>query len=113
MNQVLHRVPISGEGGDEGPNELLADRRIPLHQEARNLKHHVVRIVRHDAVFIRALPRGVVLVDEGFDIGDGWEYSGSRHATSISQCLVAGWRPRRAAFVTRSASDWAFILRIT
>src|SRR5262245_49594180 len=67
-DRLLHDVAIAGEGSDEWSNELLAKGGLPLHEAARNLDRHVVRVERHDAVLVRPLPRGVVLVDEAFDI---------------------------------------------
>src|SRR5262249_18668612 len=43
-NYVLHEVTISGKRGDEGPNELLANSRLPLHETARNLDRHILRV---------------------------------------------------------------------
>src|SRR5262249_51253307 len=77
-NYVLHEVAISGEGSDKGPNELLTNGRMPLHETARNLNRHVLRIVRHDAVLIGSAPRGVILNHERFDIDSGSECGNSR-----------------------------------
>jgi FixJ family two-component response regulator len=72
-DHVLHDVAISGEGGDEGPNELLANGRVALHEAAPNLNGHGVRIVGHDSIFIRPSPDAVVLGEECFDIESGWK----------------------------------------
>src|SRR5215831_11989574 len=70
-NDVLHEVAIPSEGRDEGPNELLANGRLPLHETAWNLNRHILRVVRHDAVLIGSAPRGVILAHECFDIIQG------------------------------------------
>src|SRR5215470_19465761 len=80
-NNVLYEVAISGEGGDKGPNELLANGRMPLHETARNLNRHILRVVRHDAVLIGSAPRGVILDHERFDIIEGSECSNGRHGS--------------------------------
>src|SRR5262249_2062404 len=72
-NDVLHEVAIAGKGRDKGPNELLANGRMPLHETAWNLNRHIFRVVRHDAVFIGSAPRGVILDHERFDIMGGSE----------------------------------------
>src|SRR5215471_15886927 len=78
-NYVLHEVAISGEGSDKGPNELLTNSRMSLHETARNLNRHILRIVRHDAVFIGSAPRGIILDHERFDIIEGSDCSNGRH----------------------------------
>src|SRR5215472_8168089 len=82
-NYVLHEVAISGKRGDKGPNELLANSRLPLHETARNLDRHILRVVRHDAVLIGPAPRGVVLDHERFDIVEGSECSNGRHGELV------------------------------
>src|SRR5215475_9569486 len=78
-NYVLHEVAISREGSDERPNELLANGRFPLHQAARNLNRHIVRVVGHDVVLIPSAPRGIVFAHEPFDIDNRSECSSDRH----------------------------------
>jgi hypothetical protein len=78
-NYVLHEVAISGEGSDEGPNELLANGRFPLHEAARDPNRYIVRVVGHDAVLIHSAPRCIVFDHERFDINDGSESSSDRH----------------------------------
>src|SRR5262249_27999924 len=85
-DRVSHEVTIPGEPGDEGPHELLANRRSPLHEAARNLDRHVFRVVRHDAVLVGSAPRVVVRGDERFDVGDGSE----RAVDRAIHCLF-GW----------------------
>jgi hypothetical protein len=63
-NHVLHTVMVTGERRDKWPNELIADSFLPLHERARNLKHHVFRVVRHNETLVRSGPRIVVLIDE-------------------------------------------------
>src|SRR5262249_36797526 len=95
-------VAIARESGDEGPNELLADGRSPLHQRAGNQHRHVFRVIRHDAVFVDPSPRLEVVVDEGFDVAGGCERPGSRHG-----CLLRWMRTyvRTKAGSTRSGQD--------
>src|SRR5215831_4116568 len=78
-NYVLHEVAISGKRGDKGPNELLTNGRLPLHETSRNLNRHILRVVRHDAVLIGSAPRGVILDHERFDIIEGSECGSGRH----------------------------------
>src|SRR5215472_8196933 len=78
-NYVLHKVAISGEGSDEGANELLANGRLSLHETARNLNRHVLPIVGHDAVLIGSAPCGVIFDHERFDIDSGTECGNGRH----------------------------------
>src|SRR5215813_2032276 len=82
-NNVLHEVAISGEGSDEGPDKLFANSQFPLHEAARNLNRHIVRVVGHDAVLIRSAPFRVVLGHECFDIKHGSECSRGRHSYLI------------------------------
>src|SRR5262245_43166812 len=83
---VLYEVAISGEGSDEGPNKLFANGQFPLHEAARNLNRHLVRVVGHDAVLIRSAPRGVIFDHECFDIKCGSECSRGRHRKPHSRC---------------------------
>src|SRR6516162_5280083 len=85
---VFHEVTISREGSDEGPDELLENGRFPLHEAARNLNRHVVRVVGHDSVLIHSTPRGIVFDHERFDINDGPERSNDRHG-----CLLGSLEP--------------------
>src|SRR5262249_56576119 len=78
-NYVLHEVAISREGSDERPNELLANGRFPLHEDARDLNRHIVRVVGHDTDFIRSAPRGIVFDHERFDINDASQCSCDCH----------------------------------
>src|SRR5262245_51895307 len=89
-NYFLHEVAISGEGGDKGPNELLANGRMPLHETARNLNRHILRVVRHDAVLVGSAPRGVILDHERFDIIAGSKCNNARHREPSIEAL----RPR-------------------
>src|SRR5215472_12911758 len=90
-NYVLHKVAIAGEGSDEGPNELLANGRLPLHETTRNLNRHIVRVVGHDMVFILSAPRGIVFDHERFDIDRGSECSNDRHGYLLrSECITSG-----------------------
>src|SRR5262245_45304326 len=92
-NYVLHEMAIPGKGGDKGPNELLANGRMPLHQAARNLNRHILRVVRHDAVLVGSAPRGVILDHERFDIIAGSKCSNARHRKPSIEAL----RPRPGA----------------
>ena len=67
-NHVLHNVAVSRERSDKRPNELIADSFLSLHDRARNLKHHIFRVVRHNAILVRSCPRVVVLIDKRFDV---------------------------------------------
>src|SRR5262249_16378190 len=96
-NHVLHHVAISGEAGDEGPDELLAKRRFSLDEAARNLNRHVVRVVGQDAILIRSVPRVVVLEDERFELNNGSGGSRGGHPYLL-------W-PRFAASVPDHARD--------
>src|SRR5215470_15907215 len=87
-NYVLHEVAISREGSDEGPHELLANRRFPLHQAARNLNRHIVRVVGHDVVLIPSAPRGIVFAHERFDIGNRSECSNDCHGYLLHSVYV-------------------------
>src|SRR5262245_45872652 len=90
-NHVLHDVTISREADDERPNELLAKGRFPLHEAAGNLNGHIVRVVRHDVVYIRPAPRAIVRGHEGFDLGNGRTGKGSRHRSLFrSRAYQAG-----------------------
>src|SRR5262249_36588228 len=51
---------------------------MPLHETARNLNRHILRIVRHDAVLIGSAPRGVILNHERFDVDRGSERGNGR-----------------------------------
>jgi len=49
----LYKVVVSREGCDKWPNELIAERFLPLNQQARNLKHYIVGVVRENEILIR------------------------------------------------------------
>jgi len=53
-HHVLHKVAVSGERSDKWPSELLADGVLPLHKQAWNLQHYIVRVVRHHAILVRS-----------------------------------------------------------
>jgi hypothetical protein len=38
------------------PKELIAERFLPLNQQARNLKHYIVGVVRQNEILIRPSP---------------------------------------------------------
>src|SRR6185369_12791861 len=40
-DHVLHEVVVSRERSDKRTSELITDGFIPLHEHARNLKHHI------------------------------------------------------------------------
>jgi hypothetical protein len=52
-NYLLHNVVVSRKGCDKWPNELIAERFLPLNQQARNLKHYIVGVVRQNEILIR------------------------------------------------------------
>src|SRR5262245_51365297 len=67
-NHLLHKVGVSRERSDKRPRELIADSLLPLHEETRNVKHDIFRIVRHDAIFVGSSPCLVVLMNKRFDV---------------------------------------------
>src|SRR5262245_20579205 len=78
-HHVLHQVVVSREGSDKWPNELIADGFLPLHEHAGNLKHHIFRVVGHNAILVRSSPRSVVLVDKGSDVNSRPDRSRTGH----------------------------------
>ena len=70
VSYVPHDVPVSRKRRDKRPNELIADGFLPLHERARNLKHHVFRVVRHNPVEVGSSPGVVVLMDKRFDVSN-------------------------------------------
>ena len=53
-NHVLYYVPVSRERSNERTNELIAHGLPPLHEQARNLKRHIFRVVRQNAILVRS-----------------------------------------------------------
>src|SRR5262245_14042716 len=101
-NYVLHEMAIPGEGSDKGSNKLLANGQFSLHEAARNLDRHIVRVVGHDLVLIRSAPRGVVLGHERFDIMDGSECSRGRHSYFLRSMHVAAAKPGKSELKYRA-----------
>src|SRR5262245_42733703 len=85
-NHILQEVVVPREGGDERSNELIAERFLAFHEQARNPNRHIVRVVRQDAILVRSSPRVVVLMEERFDVECRRGCSRSRHG-----CLLE-WR---------------------
>src|SRR5262249_32200751 len=67
-NHAFYNVVVSGERSGKWHSELIADGFLPLHEQARNLKHYIFRVVRHNAIQVRSSPRVVVFMDERFDV---------------------------------------------
>jgi len=88
-DHILHDVAISREGGDEQPDELLANGRVPLDEAARNLNRHIFRVVGHDEILIRASPHAIVFVKERFDISVGSQCSSGRHGYTFPASTLA------------------------
>jgi hypothetical protein len=53
-NHVLDKMTVSREGSDERPHELIAEGFLSLHQRARNLKDHIVSVVRQNAILVHS-----------------------------------------------------------
>src|SRR5262249_38799400 len=90
-DHVLNTVVVPGERGGKWPSELIADCLPSFHEQARNLKHYIFGVVRHNAVKVCSSPRVVVLIDERFDVSN-------RPASSRSDHLIP---PLLVAFYTR------------
>jgi hypothetical protein len=54
QNHVPYKVAVSRECTDKWPNELIADGFLPLHERLGNLKHHIFRVVGHNAILVRS-----------------------------------------------------------
>src|SRR5262249_54557643 len=67
-NHAFYDVPVSRERSGKWHSELVADGVLPFHEQTRNLKHYIFRVVRHNAIQVRSSPRLVVLMDERFDV---------------------------------------------
>src|SRR5262245_19318773 len=76
-------MAVAGEGSGKWASKLIADGFIPLHEQAGNLQHHIVGVVRHDAIQVRSGPCVVVLFDERFDVRNRLDGCRNRH----------GWMP--------------------
>src|ERR1700746_3185676 len=89
-------MAVAWEGSGKWASKLIADGFIPLHEQAGNLQHHIVGVVRHDAVQVRSRPHVVVLIDERFDLNNSPECSRSRHG-----CLLRSLYFRRGTMSAR------------
>src|SRR5215510_10575376 len=90
-NHVFHQVAVSRERSDKWPGELIADGFLTFHEQAGNLKHHIVRVVRHNAVLVRSSPRLVVLMDERFDINNRGYRSRGCDGCFFNSRMFAHW----------------------
>src|SRR5215813_13789071 len=88
-DHVLHHVAVSRERSDKWDSELIADGCFPLHKQARNLKHHVFCVVRHNPIEVGSSPRVVVLMDERFDLNNRRWSSRGGHGCSFNPRLFA------------------------
>src|SRR5262245_51778361 len=69
-NHFCYDVAVSRKRSGKWHSELIADGVLPLHEQARNLKHYVFCVVRHNPIEVGSSPRVVVLMDERFDVKD-------------------------------------------
>src|SRR5262249_23058862 len=67
-NHAFYDVPVSRERSGKWHSELVADSVLPFHEQTRNLKHYIFRVVGHNAIQVRSSPRLVVFMDERFDV---------------------------------------------
>src|SRR5262245_13228466 len=72
-------MAVARKGCGKWASKLIADGFIPLHEQAGNLQHHIVSVVRHDAIQVRSGPGVVVIVDKRFDVKSGLDWRRSRH----------------------------------
>src|SRR5262249_1964890 len=64
VDHISHDVAVSGKGGDERPNELLANGRLSVHASSGNLNRNVFGVVRHYAVLVGPAPRVVIFEEK-------------------------------------------------
>src|SRR5215813_2710281 len=88
-NHAFYNVVVSGERSGKWHSELIADGFLPLHDQARNLKHYIFRVVRHNAIQVRSSPRLVVFVDERFDVKARCKALRGGHGRSFNVRLFA------------------------
>src|SRR5262245_35378877 len=98
-NHVLHDVVVSRERCDKWASELIADGFLPLHEQARNLKHHIFRVVGHNVILVGSSPRVVVLTYKRFDVNNRPGCSRSCHGDPPSVATFYTGDNERAPFL--------------
>src|SRR4030095_13020591 len=78
-NHFLHKMQVARERCGKWASKLAADVFLPFHEQAGNLQHHIVSVVRHDAIQVRAGPGVVILVNKRFGVKSRVDCRGSGH----------------------------------
>src|SRR5436190_6598670 len=82
-DQVLRNVAVARKSGNERADELVLYRVFSGHRVTREHENHIVRVIAHDAVYIRSLPDAEVFGHERLNISLIRDCSRSSHVPCL------------------------------